>query len=71
MDRELELMKGSKAKTRSAATKPAEFRHLESTEQQALELGAEAEHVSGVEREAMIRKAKQVANSNVKRDGDR
>ena len=71
MGRELKLMKGSKAKTRSAATKPTEFKHLESGEQQALELGAEAEHASGVEREAMIRKSKQAANSNAKRDGDR
>ena len=71
MVRELELMKGSKAKTRSAATKPTEFRHLKTGEQQALELGAEAEHASGVEREVMIRKSKQVANTDAKRDGDR
>jgi hypothetical protein len=71
MVRELELMKGSKAKTRSAATKPAEFKHLETGEQQALEFGAEAEHASGVEREAMIRKSKQAANTNKKRDGDK
>ena len=70
MVRELKLMKGSKAKTRSAATNPAEFKHLKTGEQQALELGAEAEH-SGVEREAMIRKSKQVANTNAKRDRDK
>jgi hypothetical protein len=71
MVRELKLMKGSKAKTRSAATNPTEFKHLRPGEQQALELGAEAEHASGVEREAMIRKSKLVANTDAKRDRDK
>jgi hypothetical protein len=56
-------MKGSKPKTRSEATKPAEFQHLSAKEQQAIELGAEAEHATGKRREELIRKSKRTEGS--------
>jgi hypothetical protein len=62
--RELITMEVSKPKTRSTATKPAEFSHLTKDEQRALELGNEAEHSSGRRREVLIQKSKKAANTS-------
>ena len=56
-------MKSSKPKTRSAATKPSEFKHLTDGEQRALEMSDEAVHASGGKRETLIKKSKQAAKS--------
>ena len=65
--RELEMMKSSKPKTRSAATKPADFQKLSTSEQQAMEAGGEAEHAVGKRREELLREAKHATGAKPER----
>ncbi len=54
-------MKPKKPKTRIAAEAPSEVDHLSTAEQQALEVGKEAEHASGETREDLIKTSKRLS----------
>jgi hypothetical protein len=53
-------MNNKQPETRTEATKPEETRHLDPGQKKALDLGGDAEHADGPEREKLTRKAEEL-----------
>ena len=57
---DLDFMKTKSPKTRTAAAAPGATAHLTTSEQRAIELGGEAEHATGKQRERLTQAAKKL-----------